>query len=441
MYLVCAGAVRGEENTSEAVSLADISCNKTVVGEVVFDYEWANSVTVPPGQMESGFNALMCVAHTQKFSLFENQRIMSRGVIDFLNKSDPSLLSEEIRSEAKGQATEPMLSENRQVVLPRGKDGIVFNHTPGLNFISCMAKFRPSPDWFVGVANVDMCTDGLFFNLLYESSLPAWDAGYDDMPGFSGPPDYREPPAEVTPLLARGDTFGSVMMRGPRSRLRTDDDKKDVCFPANAKVLLDSGNRVAMKDLSVGGRIATRNNKSFSPVYFFSHAYLDVNATFMKIAFIRQGEGKSGIGSLLASPSHYVYVVRRLSVPCKKASPQLVPARDISVGDMLVSESGVTASVVRTAAVTATGLFNPHTFDGDLIVDGVRVSCYTTTVHPPAATAALAPLRISFRIGIHSVANRLAVWLINVSRRLVPFSKQRRDLPGFGLHWVAQHTK
>jgi hypothetical protein len=46
--------------------------------------------------------------------------------------------------------------------------------------------------------------------------------------------------------------------------------------------------------------------------------------------------------------------------------------------------------------VLATGLYNPQTLQGDVVVDNVRASTYTTAVEPAFAHAVLTPLRAAY---------------------------------------------
>ena len=47
-----------------------------------------------------------------------------------------------------------------------------------------------------------------------------------------------------------------------------------------------------------------------------------------------------------------------------------------------------------------TGLYNPHTLHGDIVVDGVLTSTYTAAFSPTLAHVALAPLRALYRAGV-----------------------------------------
>jgi hypothetical protein len=45
------------------------------------------------------------------------------------------------------------------------------------------------------------------------------------------------------------------------------------------------------------------------------------------------------------------------------------------------------------------GLYNPHTLNGDIVVNGVKTSSYTATVAPGLAHAALWPIRMLYTLG------------------------------------------
>ena len=57
--------------------------------------------------------------------------------------------------------------------------------------------------------------------------------------------------------------------------------------------------------------------------------------------------------------------------------------------------------VTITAAATeiSTGLYNPHTLNGDIMVNGVKTSTYTAAIAPALAHAALWPVRMLYSLG------------------------------------------
>lgn len=93
------------------------------------------------------------------------------------------------------------------------------------------------------------------------------------------------------------------------------------------------------------------------------------------------------VTELVVSHGHFVY-----------ADGMPRPAATISVGMMMEGEDGKMMQVVKMDEVVAKGLYNPQTMDGDIIVQGVRCSTYTTAVKPAAAHALLAPVRAAFQV-------------------------------------------
>ena len=69
-------------------------------------------------------------------------------------------------------------------------------------------------------------------------------------------------------------------------------------------------------------------------------------------------------------------------------------ASSIMLGMKMESEFGEVLTVWNIKKVWKTGRYAPHTIHGDLVVNGVVVSAYTTEVHPSIAHALLAPVRL-----------------------------------------------
>jgi Hint module len=149
------------------------------------------------------------------------------------------------------------------------------------------------------------------------------------------------------------------------------------CFPAAAEVELLGGQLVAMSSLRVGHSVKTGVN-SYSDVILFTHREPDAVYEFIEIT-------TAGGHTIALSANHYLHVA---------ALGRLVPAGRVKVGDaLLLSSSGTSSLVVRTGTVRRRGLYNPQTIDGNIGVDGVIASTYTTAVHPRLARSALVPVR------------------------------------------------
>jgi len=163
------------------------------------------------------------------------------------------------------------------------------------------------------------------------------------------------------------------------------DDAK--CFPANATVMLQDGSRKTMAELEVGDSVQV-GSASFSKVFMFSHRMTasESQSQFVSIATTAAAQ------PLQLSADHYLYV-----------NGQLAAAHTVKVGDKLELGSGSAVEVTRVERVWGKGLYNPHTMTGDLIVNDIKTSCYTTAVHPTLAHAALWPVRAMYSAGVDIV--------------------------------------
>lgn len=151
------------------------------------------------------------------------------------------------------------------------------------------------------------------------------------------------------------------------------------CFPADATVELASGATVRMADLSTGDVVRV-SATAFSPVFMWTHKMASGTFDFLRLT-------TSAGSALTVTPGHYLWV-----------NGEMKAAKAVVVGDAL--ESVAAAADVMVTAVTrvsATGLYNPQTLDGNIVVDGIRASTFTTAIQPAVASALLSPLRVLFR--------------------------------------------
>lgn len=182
-------------------------------------------------------------------------------------------------------------------------------------------------------------------------------------------------------LYTRDDNVENV-------RFRNHNDGS-VCFPSHATVRRDDGQLVPMHQLQTGDRVAVGAG-NFSPVFAWTHRDSSVKAkTYVSI--------DAGLSRpLTLTPSHFVH-----------ASGRTVPAASVRKGDVMTAENGSSVVVRAVTEVQSRGLFNPQTLHGDIVVDGLVVSTYTTTVEQAAAHALLAPVRAAFRCAGNTVGSAL----------------------------------
>ena len=403
-----------------------IRCNQRLNGTVRFSYTWRPTFSTPSDEERfPGFQPILCVLHTESFTLFADAQWLSKGAREFVDSGEPQKLWKELN--VSNAVAKPSFFSGEVVESP-GESSVKFSYTPGFNLLSCIAPIWPSPDFFVGVSRVVLCEDDVFLKTIYNSLLIGWDGGFDDQEQWMGSP-IPVTPRQIVPLKGKVDSFGEATVRGPESVVDDSDETdivgadRPVCFPAHAEVLLQSGRRIQIQNLQYGQHIASSNASEYSPVYFFSHRDRNATSLFVKLYYalpLRNGTRQSFV---LASSGHYIYTVPRKAAPLNVSGSQtfqfgtitLVPADKVHVGDFLVTENDTIVSVTGIGRAKGLGLYNPHTLDGNLIVDGIRVSAFTTAVSPQAANALLFPLRVAFLSGIFAPLVHLANWWVALS--------------------------
>lgn len=141
------------------------------------------------------------------------------------------------------------------------------------------------------------------------------------------------------------------------------------CFPASSVVQMETGSK-RMEELSVGDRVLTVDGSgkmTYSPVYMFGHAERDTIAEYVNV--------QTEAGVMKLSPLHFI--------PTNGFNYKY--ARDLQVGETVLQyaeKTGqfVSAEVTKLSQSFESGVYNPHTLNGKIVVDGVVASCYSNWV-------------------------------------------------------------
>lgn len=166
------------------------------------------------------------------------------------------------------------------------------------------------------------------------------------------------------------------------------------CFPASATVQLQGGRVKRMDELRVGDRVLSSTKGEFSDVYFFSHHDRHVSAVFVRLEMASKR-------SLSLTNGHFIYL-----------NGVIKPAHVARVGDLVTLEKGATERIVDVRQVKGAGLYNPHTRIGDIVVDGVLTTTWTTAVPPTIAEALLAPIRLHYELQPGWIRDLMGGWFL-----------------------------
>ena len=154
------------------------------------------------------------------------------------------------------------------------------------------------------------------------------------------------------------------------------------CFPASSTAQLLNDRRLRMNQLSIGDFVLCNDQQQYSPIIGFSHQDNSVMRAFRRV-ILDSGD------VLVATHGHYVY---------RKGDTHdtdLVRMDEVNIDDIMILANGSKSCVVHTEDVVDRGLYNPQTACGDIVVNSVVVSAYTTAIKPSAAHALLLPARVA----------------------------------------------
>jgi hypothetical protein len=204
-------------------------------------------------------------------------------------------------------------------------------------------------------------------------------AGRVPAPGRTEPASTGPPTATDSAGSTGKSSGGGPQTVVPSVTAKAGDRRGSACFPGDATVLLEGGGTRKMRDLAVGDRVHVGRGQ-FSDVFMFTHKVPEHAGAFVEITTV-------GGAVLRATSGHFLYV-----------NGGLAAAGTVTAGDSVELGRGGVDVVARVSTATSTGLYNPQTLHGDVVVDGVRASTFTQAVEPAVAHALLAPLRAAWAV-------------------------------------------
>jgi hypothetical protein len=157
------------------------------------------------------------------------------------------------------------------------------------------------------------------------------------------------------------------------------------CFPGFALVQLQDGQKKHMWELQVGDIIQVGRNE-YSPIYMFSHQSPKEFSNFVRIS-------TSSNDSIVLTPNHLLFV-----------NDVLTEASQAKLQDKVALADGTRAIIVKIDYESGYfGLYNPHTLNGNIVVEGVVASAYTSSYPLSLAKSLLWPVRVAYSFGLTSI--------------------------------------
>lgn len=208
--------------------------------------------------------------------------------------------------------------------------------------------------------------------------------------------------------------------------------KDEECFPAHATVLTSDGSKRTMTELRLGDRVLAvdaAGRPTFSEVLL----WLDRRSGSREHYLLLDTEGSEE--PLYITPDHVLFIAPNNATTIDLASDaRRVPvfAKDVLPGHLIYLHDPSTGSleakrVTEVSEAESLGAYAPLTVEGNLVVDGRLVSCYTLQCRQHLAHLTFVPYRL-----LHILRSSLPLL---GDRLLAPQRQGQEDQEG--MHWYA----
>ena len=177
---------------------SSVEAQSTAAYQVTFGAEWS-AATHPAGfPPNPHFSGLVGATHSSAASLWAPGELASTGIEVMAETGAKGPLLAEVDALRAAGAADERLSGDFLALSP-GAVQMTFDIAEGHSLVSLVTMIAPSPDWFVGVHDLDLFAGGVWTEELTVDLL-AYDAGTDSGPDYTSP-DQDTNPAEPIALI------------------------------------------------------------------------------------------------------------------------------------------------------------------------------------------------------------------------------------------------
>lgn len=151
-------------------------------------------------------SSLIGATHSTRYVVFADGRTASSGLELVAENGRTSILEAELAEAARRGRVDAVFMAKGLAQTP-GTRVVEFRADRDRSLLSFVAMLAPSPDWFTGLASVDLAPGGDWVERL-EAPLWAWDAGTDGGARYAAP-NLDTQPRESVRLLATAPFLGA----------------------------------------------------------------------------------------------------------------------------------------------------------------------------------------------------------------------------------------
>ena len=190
-------------------------CKGKAQYRVWFHGTWADGVQSHEFPSDARFSPFTFATHTDEYTMWRPTLKAGEGVTDVAETGNNSRLVYELNKyKTAGKVYE--INTAMGPTDPNGTYHIYLYTTTKFHLVSMASMIFPSPDWFIGLYNIDMCvSDTTRWIGKRTINLYAWDAGTDSGKNFDAADNATVPPEYITLIKNTNDPDSSFKIMDP----------------------------------------------------------------------------------------------------------------------------------------------------------------------------------------------------------------------------------
>jgi hypothetical protein len=180
------------------VALTHGAVAQTAHYTVTLDVTWSNTThptDFPPG---AHFSGLVGGTHDATVSFWNTGELASLGIKRMAEWGSQADLLAEVQDAINSGQAETTIADDPLWTVP-GTTSIDIALTEMFPLVTLVAMVAPSPDWFVGVRNLDLQPGGVWAEEIVVELFP-FDAGTDSGPTYTSPDQVTAPPEPIAAI-------------------------------------------------------------------------------------------------------------------------------------------------------------------------------------------------------------------------------------------------
>lgn len=204
------------------VIIPGISSANRATYRVTFNATWSAATHPNSFPPSPHFSGLIGMTHDQSGVLFEPNTLASAGVKNMAEFGSKSSLTSEIQSLISQKKAQSLISGGGISVSP-GSVSVDFELSKSHSLISIVSMVAPSPDWFIGVRDIQLFENGTWVSSK-TVNVNIYDSGTDSGLSYTSPNQVTSPQVPIFMITdAPLGTTGIVPVLGTMTFERLDD--------------------------------------------------------------------------------------------------------------------------------------------------------------------------------------------------------------------------